>query len=122
MILADTSIWVEHLRKGEAALERLLDAGRILCHPLTVGEIAMGSVKERSMVLGALQKLPEPELARDDEVLRFIGDRRLFGMGIGYIDAHLITSVKLTPGTSLWTRDRGLHQIAAALSLDHTQM
>ena len=122
MILADTSVWVEHLRRGEAALERLLDAGEILCHPLIVGEIAMGSVKNRSAVLGALQKLPEPELASDGEVLKLVGEHPLFGVGIGYIDAHLITSVRLTPDCLLWTRDRRLHLAAVSLSLEYTHL
>ena len=116
MILVDTSVWVDHLRKGDRALERLLQMGEVLCHPFIVGEIAMGSLKNRS-VLDAMQRLPKPLFARDDEVLRFIGQRKLFGLGIGYIDAHLLTSVQITPGALLWTRDKRLHALATAMAL-----
>jgi predicted nucleic acid-binding protein len=116
VILVDTSVWVDHLRKGDKALERLLQAGEVLCHPFIVGEIAMGSLKNRS-VLDAMQKLPKPLFARDDEVLRFIGQRELFGLGVGYIDAHLLTSVQITSGTLLWTRDKRLYALATAMAL-----
>jgi predicted nucleic acid-binding protein len=116
VILVDTSVWVDHLRKGDRALERLLGAGEVLCHPFVVGELAMGSLKDRG-VLGAMQNLPKPLFARDDEVLRFIGQRKIFGLGIGYIDAHLLTSVQITPAAKLWTRDKRLHAVATEMSL-----
>jgi predicted nucleic acid-binding protein len=116
VILVDTSVWVDHLRKGDRVLERLLEAGEVLCHPFIVGELAMGSLKNRG-VLRAMQNLPKPLFAHDDEVLRFIGQRKLFGMGIGYIDAHLLTSVQITPGTLLWTRDKRLHALATTMGL-----
>jgi predicted nucleic acid-binding protein len=116
VILVDTSVWVDHLRKGDRALERLLDAGQVLCHPFIVGELAMGSLKDRG-VLSVMQRLPKSLFARDDEVLRFIGQRKLFSLGIGYIDAHLLTSAQITPGAKLWTRDKRLHSVATEMSL-----
>jgi hypothetical protein len=116
VILVDTSVWVDHLRKGDRALERLLEAGEVLCHPFVVGELAMGSLKDRG-VLSAMQRLPKLLFARDDEVLRFIGQRKLFGLGVGYIDAHLLTSVQITPGALLWTRDKRLSTLARAMGL-----
>jgi hypothetical protein len=95
---------------------RLLETGEVLCHPFIVGEIAMGSLKNRS-VLDAMQNLPRPLFARDDEVLRFIGPRKLFGLGVGYIDAHLLTSVQMTPGALLWTRDKRLYTLANTMGL-----
>jgi predicted nucleic acid-binding protein len=115
VILVDTSVWVDHLRKGDRVLERLLEAGEVFCHPFIIGEIAMGNLKNRS-VLDALQKLPKPLFARDDEVLRFIGQRKLFGLGVGYIDAHLLTSVQITSGALLWTRDKRLYALATAMA------
>jgi hypothetical protein len=98
-------------------MERLLEAGQVLCHPLVIGEIAMGRLKNRGALLGTLQRLPKAIFARDDEVLRFISDRSFFGLGIGYIDAHLLASVQVTAGSLLWTRDRRLYQVGTALSL-----
>jgi predicted nucleic acid-binding protein len=117
MILVDTSVWVDHLRKGDVALQKLLETGRVLSHPFVIGELAMGNMKQRDVVLGALQDLPKATVAHEDEVLRFTFDRALFGLGIGYIDAHLLVAVQLTPEALLWTRDRRLLEIAAKLSL-----
>ena|SRR5271154_2878602 len=117
MILVDTSVWVDHLRKDDTGMRKLLDGGRVLLHPFVIGELAMGNMNRRDLVLKALRKLPEALVAREEEVLQFVGARRLFGLGIGYIDAHLLTSVQLTPGASLWTRDRRMFEVASKLGL-----
>ena len=117
MILVDTSVWVDHLRKDDPGLRMLLDGGRVLLHPFVIGELAMGNLKRRDLIVKALRKLPEALVAREEEVLQFVGARRLFGLGIGYIDAHLLTSVQLTPGISLWTRDRRMFEVASKLGL-----
>jgi predicted nucleic acid-binding protein len=117
VILVDTSVWVDHLRKDDRGMRLLLNGGRVLLHPLVVGELAMGNMKRRDLVLKALRKLPEALVAREEEVLQFVTARRLFGLGIGYIDAHLLTSVQLTPGASLWTRDRRMFEVANRLGL-----
>ncbi|MGC2164367.1 MAG: PIN domain-containing protein [Silvibacterium sp.] len=117
MILVDTSIWIDHLRKGNVTLQKLLERGAVLSHPLIAGELAMGSLKQRDVILSALQDLPQAIPARNDEVMRFISERRLFGLGIGYIDAHLLAAVRLTPDALLWTRDTRLHKVAEKLSL-----
>jgi hypothetical protein len=115
--LVDTSVWVDHLRKDDFNMRFLLDGGRVLLHPFVVGELAMGNLNRRDLVLGALRKLPEALVAREEEVLQFVAARGLFGRGIGYIDAHLLTSVQLTPGASLWTRDKRMLEIAGKLGL-----
>jgi len=117
VILVDTSVWVDHLRKDDPGLRMLLDGGRVLLHPFVIGELAMGNLKRRDLIVKALRKLPEALVAREEEVLQFVGARRLFGLGIGYIDAHLLTSVQLTPGISLWTRDRRMFEVASKLGL-----
>jgi hypothetical protein len=117
VILVDTSVWVDHLRKDDSKMRLLLDGGRVLLHPFVVGELAMGNLNRRDPVLTALRKLPEALVAREEEVLQFVAARRLFGRGIGYIDAHLLTSVQLTPGASLWTRDKRMLEIAGKLGL-----
>lgn len=117
MILADTSVWIDHLRSGDAALARLLDAGQVLVHPFIVGELALGNLRQRSAILSSLQDLPATRIASDAEVLGFIERHKLYGLGIGYVDAHLMAAVKLTPGTGLWTRDKRLLAAAAKLKL-----
>ncbi len=117
MILVDTSIWIEHLRQDDRTLAALLDAGRVLTHPFVIGELALGNLQHRDTVIGALQGLPQAIVASDGEVLRFIDQQSLFGQGIGYIDAHLLAAARLTPDTSLWTRDKRLRAVANRLCL-----
>jgi predicted nucleic acid-binding protein len=117
VILVDTSVWVDHLRKGDESLTRLLDAGRVLSHPFVVGEIALGTLRQRSLVLTAMQDLPQALRATDSEVLHFIDEHVLFGAGIGYVDAHLLAATRLTTGAALWTRDKPLLSAANRLGL-----
>ncbi|MCB1931792.1 PIN domain-containing protein [Accumulibacter sp.] len=115
MILVDTSIWVEHLRRGNQRLTRMLEQGQVLAHPYVTGEVALGKLRNRDTILRALQNLPATTVATDDEVLRFIHQNSLYGVGIGYIDAHLLAAVRLSSAASLWTADKRL--LAAARSL-----
>jgi predicted nucleic acid-binding protein len=117
VILVDTSVWVDHLRQGDDTLAALLESGRVLTHPFIIGELALGSLRQRAVILGALRNLPRAQAARDDEVLHFIDRAALAGSGIGYIDAHLLAAARLTPGATLWTRDRRLAEVAARLGL-----
>ena len=117
MILVDTSIWIDHLRFGDEALKSLLNAGQVLGHPFVTGELSLGNLRDRNAVLNALQGLPQAVVATDDEVMRFIGQEILFGIGIGYVDAHLLASVRLSQGASLWTRDKRLIAAATRLGL-----
>jgi predicted nucleic acid-binding protein len=120
MTLVDTSVWVDHLRRsGDPQLIALLKKNNVWTHPWIVGEIACGNLAHRARVLGELQKLPQLPVARDREVLLLIERRRLMGKGIGYIDAHLLTAA-VTQGARLWTRDKRLATIAAALGILHT--
>ena len=117
MILADTSVWVDHLRVSDKALVTLLDAGMVLAHPFVIGELALGSLRQRETVLRALAGLPHVGAVTDAEALHFIERHALFGRGIGYIDAHLLAAVRLAAGTELWTHDKKLHSIAVQLGL-----
>jgi predicted nucleic acid-binding protein len=117
VILVDTSVWIDHLRKQETELERLLELEAVLCHPLVIGEIALGNLRNRDAVLAALRGLPAAKVAPDPAVLSFIAANALAGTGLGYVDAHLLVSVRLTPGASLWTRDRRLKHVASRLDL-----
>jgi predicted nucleic acid-binding protein len=117
VILVDTSVWVDHLRKGDQVLGRLLFAGRVLAHPFIVGELSLGVLRQREAVLGALMDLPQATIATEEEVFRFIEANGLPGSGIGYVDAHLLAATRLTPGAALWTRDKRLSEVAERLGL-----
>ena len=120
MILADTSVWVDHLRKGDPALAALLNNGQVFAHPFIIGEVALGHLRQRKAVLSALENLPQITVARDDEVLSIIDRWALFGVGIGYVDAHLLAAIPLSPGTLLWTRDKRLRTLAGSLGFHAT--
>lgn len=117
MILVDTSIWIDHLRARDDRLAQLLEAGRVLAHPFVTGELALGNLRNRDAVLGALLDLPQAGVATEPEVLRFVSEKGLFGLGIGYIDAHLLAAVLLTPGSRLWTRDQRLLAASSRLGV-----
>ena len=117
MILADTSVWVDHLRSGDSRLAEELNGSTIVMHPFVAGELALGSLTQREKVLGAIDSLPVARVARVEEVRVLIEQRALFSRGIGYIDAHLLASVLLTPSTLLWTRDKRLRVVAESLGL-----
>jgi len=115
MILVDTSIWIDHLRQHDENLSKLLNQGQVLIHPFVIGELALGKLRDRDTVLDALQNLPQAPVATEAEVLQFIQKNSLYGIGIGYIDAHLLAATRLAPGATMWTRDK--HLLAAATSL-----
>jgi predicted nucleic acid-binding protein len=117
VILVDTSVWIDHLRAGDGGLIRLLEERQVLGHPFILGELALGNIRERTGLLRDLAELPQIEAATDPEVLHFIEKERLYGRGIGYVDAHLLASLRLTPGSALWTRDARLHMVAVELKL-----
>jgi predicted nucleic acid-binding protein len=112
VILVDTSIWIDHLRTGDPELSELLRDGQVLAHPWVTGELALGHLSRRSEILGLLHNLPRATVATDDEVLTLIDKRQLFGLGIGYVDAHLLAATKLTTAARLWTRDKRLAAVA----------
>jgi|SRR5579872_5676287 len=118
MILVDSSVWVGHLRHGDQRLVTLLEESQVLIHPFVVGEIALGSLKNRETILGSLKGLPQAATATDEEVQKFIESNALFGLGIGYIDAHLLAAVRLNVGSQLWTRDKRLGAIANSMGLN----
>ncbi len=116
MILVDTSVWVDHLRRGNAALAALLHEEQVLCHPFVVGELACGRLRRRAEVLELLARLPAAPLASHAETLVFVEGRRLMGQGLGWVDVHLLASASLA-GRPLWTLDRSLAGAAGAINL-----
>lgn len=120
MVLVDTSVWVEHFRRGLPELARLLDAGSVVCHPFVLGELACGNLRNRREILELLQTLCRCPAATHEEVLSFIEANHLMGHGLGYIDMHLLACAKLS-GLSLWTLDRPLRTAAYDLHLARSQ-
>jgi predicted nucleic acid-binding protein len=117
MILADTSVWVEHLRNGSPHLVQLLEAGGVFMHPFIMGEIALGHLKQRRFVLDALAGLPQAMVASDSDVMAMIERHSLHGIGIGYVDVQLLASARQS-SARLWTLDRRLKSAAVALEVD----
>ena len=118
MFLVDTSVWVDHLRKGDDALVSVLEHDTVVMHPHVVGELALGNLKDRFAVLSLLGNLPKAVVATDDEVQTMIEELSLSGRGIGYTDAHLLAAARLTAETQLWTRDKRLKAVAGDLGLE----
>ncbi len=117
MVLIDTSIWVDFIRLGDEQVAQLLRQDRVLMHDMVLGEIACGSLQQRSDRLEVLAELPRISSAEHNEVMVFIDKNQLFGCGIGYLDNHLLAAVKLRLGTSLWSRDKRLVTAAERLGL-----
>lgn len=117
MILVDSSIWIDHLRRGDQDLVTLLNDAKVLVHPFVIGEIACGNMRQRAKILTLLKGLPPIKTATDDEVLFFIERHKLMGAGIGYVDAHLLAAASLDDNAHLWTRDKRLQTVAGTLGL-----
>jgi predicted nucleic acid-binding protein len=117
VILIDSSLWIDHFRQTDPILFDLLDRHTVLCHPFVIGEVLMGTPRDRQAVRELLQRLPLAQVASDTEVVEFIEKSQLYGIGIGYIDAHLLASVLLDPDTTIWTRDRRMAKVAETLGI-----
>jgi predicted nucleic acid-binding protein len=116
MFLADTSVWIEHFREEDIRLTQLLIEGRILIHPFVCGELACGSLRNRTSILCELNELPAAALARHTEVLMLIEEKKLWSLGLGWVDCHLLAS-SLLSGCRLWTMDKRLAQEAIRLGV-----
>ena len=116
MVLVDTSIWVNHLRKGDRHLENLLVDGEVVCHSYIIGELACGNIRNRNEILSLLKTLPSTPTVDMTEFLFFVERNHLFGAGIGFVDVHLLASAKLS-GSPLWTADKKLKEAALHLKV-----
>jgi predicted nucleic acid-binding protein len=117
MVLVDTSVWIPHLRSNDARMEQLLREQRVLCHPFVVGELACGRLDDRAHVLDLLTGLEKARIVENNEVLRTIEKRKLFGRGIGIVDMHLLSSAKLSRA-AIWSRDRAMLTGAELLGIE----
>ncbi len=115
LVLATASVWAGHLRHGDPVLARRLEAGTVLSHPLVIGELAMGQIRHREMILESLRALPGAVTASDEEVYDFIEREGLHGQSLGYVDAHLLAATRLTPRARLWSRDARVREVATRM-------
>ena len=115
-MIVDTSIWVDHFRRGEPRLSRELETGGVLMHPFVIGELACGQLRHRQEILDLLDGLPVAALANHEEALLLVDSEHLYGRGIGWIDVHLLASAHLS-GVPIWTRDRRLKDAATSLGV-----
>jgi len=118
VILADTSVWIEHLRRGVPRLSVALERGEIATHPFVIGELACGNLRNRARILEALARLASSPVATDTEALGFLERRRLMGRGLGWVDIHLLAAVMLSPGMRLWTIDARLADAAERIEVN----
>ncbi len=116
MILVDTSVWVDHFRRGIPALRDILIDSLVLSHPFVIGELACGNLSDRKEILGDLNALPMAVVAGNGEVFRLIEERKLWARGIGWVDVHLLASALLST-CMLWTLDKRLDRSAAAVGV-----
>jgi predicted nucleic acid-binding protein len=121
MILVDTSVWIDHLRASDAHLSALLIRANVAMHPMVLGELACGNLKEGHNLLALWRNLPQLAAVTDAEALYFLDQNRLWGRGIGYIDLHLLAAVALSAGASLWTRDKRLRKTAQQVGLAYPE-
>ncbi len=119
MILPDSSIWIDHLRKALPPLNALLEAGQIFGHPFVTGEVSLGSLSTRERMIAKFAALPQLPVQRYDRVALLIESASLWGKGIGYVDAHLLASVRMVPGAQLWTRDKSLFALSEQLGVSY---
>ena len=116
-VLVDSSFWIDHLAGKTTPLEQLLKIRRVALHPMVIGEIAMGSLRNRNRLIGELQKLPKVPVATNPEVMAFVEWHKLFSTGIGFVDAHLLAAATMTDNATLLTKDGRLHAQAERLGV-----
>jgi predicted nucleic acid-binding protein len=116
VILADTSVWIDHLRRGNAALAASLDRGDVATHPFVIGELACGRMRARHQILAMLRGLPSVATMSHDEATHFLEAHRLSGQGLGWIDIHLLGAAILAdiPLVTLDARLAAAHARVAA--------
>ena len=116
MILADTSVWIDHLNKNEAELVELLNLTKVCTHPFIIGELSCGNISNRSEILTLIKSLPRIKPAFEEEVFSLLENYKLYGAGLGFIDIHLLSSA-LINDVKIWTKDKALKRAAVRLNI-----
>jgi predicted nucleic acid-binding protein len=118
MVLANTSVWVSHLRHGNSKLQELLEARKVVSHPFIVGELACGNISNRVEIISLMQSLPMLDVVENEELLLFIEHKKMMGTGLGFVDVHLMAAAVLA-AIPLWTQDKKLKQACSQLNIDY---
>lgn len=119
-VLVDTSVWIHHFKKSSDELINLIDLDLVMIHPLIIGEIACGTPPSpRGVTLNSFSFLQSCNQASLNEVMEFIEREKLYGLGCGIVDLTLLASTLITPGTTLWTTDKRLSELAARFNISH---
>lgn len=108
MILVDSAVWIDHLHRTDPRLVDLLGLDQAGCHPLVIQELALGSIRQRDLVLDLLTNLHQFPVVSHHEIVHSIRRQRLWGRGLSAVDVHLMAAVTVEPGAQLWTRDERL--------------
>ncbi len=116
MVLVDTSVWVSHLRSGNSRLQKLLEDGRVAIHPFIIGELACGNISNRTEIISLMQSLPMLDVIEQEELLLFIEHNRMMGIGLGFVDVHLVAAAMLA-GIPLWSQDKKLRRACSRLNI-----
>lgn len=119
MILVDTSVWIDHLHESIPELVDALSQALVLHHPMVIGELSLGTLRDREEFLSLLANLPTSPVATHDEVAHFVESNKWYGQGLSLVDAHLLASVVLAQDARLWTRDKRLRAAAVELGVAH---
>lgn len=117
MIILDTSIWVEHFRRGDPRLANLIENDEIVLHPYVHGELLLGGIAANRSASAELQIMPVAPVASANEAAAFIAWAKLAGTGVGYVDAHILMSARLLPNGKVMTLDKDLRAQAEKLDL-----
>lgn len=120
LVIADSSIWMDHINQGDSELVNLMKQRRVRLHPMIIAEIALGSIKQRAVMLEELNAFPQVDQSSHSEVMAMIEWMRLLGTGVGYVDAHLLAATRQLRIGALWTRDKKLRAQAERLGLAYT--
>ena len=119
-VLVDTSVWVAHFKQRNQHLVGLLEAGRVVCHPYVIVEVACGTPPNRQLVLALLEELEFTPVATVPELLGLIERRALYARGCGFVDISLLAAALLDEHTLVWTLDKRLGATAADLGLSYS--
>ncbi|MBP8020542.1 MAG: VapC toxin family PIN domain ribonuclease [Agitococcus sp.] len=112
-VLIDTSVWVDYFKHGNKNLIELMSLDFAMTHPMVLLELACGTPPApRQQTLQDIGLLRHCQQATLSEVMTFIENEKLYGLGCGLVDMSLLASTLLTPDTQIWTLDKRLLQLA----------
>jgi predicted nucleic acid-binding protein len=122
MVLVDTSVWARFLGNHEphaTELDRLLANDEVIGHEMVFGALLIGDRGGRRKLLDAYAHMQQATVVPHAEVISFVRGRRLHGLGVGWVDVHLLASA-IVDRVALWTVDPRFAAVAARLGVAHS--